>query len=149
LFVGWKGSGNDALNSAEVQFSLDGTRIAVFAPKQILPAGDPDHLHFASSDHGPALLSYGQDDIFGGEPQSNLFMAWRDNFQDLDEMLGIGGSESGLDFGNQQPHFDQETSDLGPALAKVVFDEPGDLYIAWKGAGNDNLNVARVEVAFT
>src|SRR5262245_31959136 len=50
LFVGWKGSGNDALNSAEVQFSPDGTRIAVFAPKQILPAGDPDHLHFASSD---------------------------------------------------------------------------------------------------
>jgi hypothetical protein len=151
LFIAWKGSGNDALNSAEVLFSPDQTQIKVFAHKQILPAGDPDHPHVASSNHGPAFLSYGERDIFGGGTQSSLFMAWRDNFQTLDEKLGIAASDSGTDFGSFPGDFDQETSDLAPALSSSTTDQfdPGDLFIAWKGAGNDNLNVGKVEVTVT
>ena len=151
LFIGWKGSGNDALNSAEVQLSPnpDGPRIAVFGPKQILPTGDPDHLHVASSNHGPAMLSHGQREGV----QSSLFMAWRDNFQDLDGKLGIAASDSGLDFSSS--HFDPqspETSDTAPALSSSgpgPFNAPGILFIAWKGAGNDNLNVAAVAAGVT
>ena len=140
LFIGWKGTDfPPSLNSAEVQFSPDGKRIAVFAPKQVLPGMD--------SGHGPAMLSYGERDIFGGGVQSSLFMACHPG---ADGGLTIAASDSGVDF-KPPTGPDRETSDLAPALSSSTtgpFD-PGDLFIAWKGSGNENLNVARVEATVT
>jgi len=145
LFIGWMGTDSlnfNHLNSAEVQFSPDGTRIAGFAPKQVLPGTD--------SEHGPAMLSYGEQDFFGGAVQSSLFMAWHEGASGA---LIVEASDSGLDF--QPPQFvENETTDRSPALssntilgAPAVFS--GDLFIAWKGSGNENLNVARVEATVT
>jgi hypothetical protein len=145
LFIGWMGTDSlnfNHLNSAEVQFSPDGTRIAGFAPKQVLLGTD--------SEHGPAMLSYGEQDFFGGAVQSSLFMAWHEGASGA---LIVEASDSGLDF--QPPRFvENETTDRSPALssntilgAPAVFS--GDLFIAWKGSGNENLNVARVEATVT
>ncbi len=37
----------------------------------------------------------------------------------------------------------EDTSDQGPALAS--HDGQGGLVLGWKGSGNDNLNVAKVQ----
>jgi hypothetical protein len=138
LFIGWKGEDLPShLNSAEVQFSPDGTRIAVFAPKQILFGRD--------SGNGPAMLSYGEQESRG--VRSSLFMAFHEG--GAFGGLNVIASDSGIDF--KPPVGGGEISDRGPALSSNTtgpFD-PGDLFIAWKGSGNENLNVARVEATVT
>lgn len=49
-------------------------------------------------------------------------------------------SENGIDFVVGHKDTFDDSSDLAPALAS----HQGRLFIAWKGSGNDNLNVAEL-----
>ena len=117
LFLAWKGSGNKQLNLA---FSDDNG--ATFKGRTTLPG---------ASDHGPALASHA----------GRLVMAWTglDN-----EKLNVAGVTL---FGSTAGAFGiegldglvvlEESSDAPPALAS----HEGRLFLAWKGSGNDNLNL--------
>jgi hypothetical protein len=117
LFLAWRGSGNDDLNLA---FSDDGG--ASFGGK----------VTFAeSSEDSPALASH----------NGALYMAWRgsgnedlniakvDLFASTAGGFGIDGLSNKVILG--------ETSDFSPALASCE----GVMYMAWRGSGNENLNV--------
>jgi hypothetical protein len=117
LFIAWKGDGNDNLN---VMFSLDNG--ASFGGK---------FVSSETSSDAPALASNG----------SGLFIAWKgsgnDNlnvaevslFADSSGGFGIDGFSNKVILGDTSP----TASALGSAF--------GDLFLAWKGDGNDNLNV--------
>lgn len=117
LFLAWKGSGNDALNLA---FSDDNGQ--TFRGNR--PFSDTSH-------HAPALASH----------NGRLFMAWTGRgdgnlnvakvtlFANTAGAFGIEGLEEKVTLG--------DTSEDAPALAS----HDGRLFLAWKGAGNDNLNL--------
>jgi len=66
-----------------------------------------------------------------------LFLAWKGDQSFLSVDFSTDGGNT---FGN---HFrSQENSDAPPALVS----HNGDLFISWKGLGNDNLNIARVNL---
>jgi hypothetical protein len=117
LFLAWKGADNHNLN---LMFSDDNG--ATFHGKKIFS----DRSEFT-----PGLASHG----------GRLFLAWtgRDNeklnvariilFGNTAGAFGIEGLESHVILG--------DSSKQGPALAS----HNGRLFLAWKGAGNDNLNL--------
>jgi hypothetical protein len=113
LYIAWKGDGNDNLN---VESSTDNG--ATFGHKFV--SGE-------TSPQPPALCGDG----------NVLFISWKgDGNDDLNVArvdVGTGGAISG--FSNKVVL--GETSPVSPALAALN----GVLYIAWKGDGNDNLNV--------
>jgi hypothetical protein len=117
LFLAWKGSGNDNLN---LMFSNDNG--ASFQGKRTFD--DTSH-------HAPALASH----------HGRLFLAWTGRgdgklnvarvtlFANTAGSFGIEGFEAKVVLG--------DTSEQAPALAS----HNGRLFLAWKGAGNDNLNL--------
>ena len=117
LFLAWKGSGNEQLN---LMFSEDGG--ATFRGKRVF--GD-------SSDRGPALVSHGGRLFLAwtGEGNGNLNVAKVRLFADTSGGLGIEGLEEKVVLG--------DSSDRGPALAS----HGNRLFLAWKGSGNEQLNL--------
>ena len=116
LFLAFKGSGNDALNIA---FSDDGGR--TFKGKRT----------FEESEYAPALASH----------NGRLYLAWTGLNERLNVAkvalfgntaggFGIEGLEGKVVLGN--------TSEEAPALAS----HNGRLFLAFKGSGNDALNLA-------
>ncbi|MDG4787772.1 hypothetical protein O7626_17815 [Micromonospora sp. WMMD1102] len=171
LWMAWKGSGNDQLNIGRVQyttlFDIDG----VEGVEGVVTLGDStdrspalashggrlflawrgsgnDHLNLAcwndggntlvgtttlgdSSDHSPALVSHG----------GRLFLAWTgQGGEELNvaRVVLVGNTAGGFGIdGIEDKVVLAETSSHGPALAS----HGGRLFLAWKGSGNDNLNL--------
>jgi len=115
LYLAWKGDGNDNLN---VMVSTDNG--ASFGNKMVSPE---------TSDDSPALAS----DL------TTLYIAWKgsgnDNLNVATVALDPG---SGAPTGIVNKTILGETSPVRPALAVLN----GAIYLAWKGDGNDNLNVS-------
>jgi hypothetical protein len=120
LFIAWRGDGNDNLN---VMFSSDGGR--TFGGK---------HVSGETSTDRPALVSSGQRLFIAwkGDGNDNLNVAEVSLFGNTEGQIGIEGLTNKFTLG--------ETSPFGPGLAS----QDGNVFITWKGDGNDNLNVARV-----
>lgn len=117
LFIAWKGSGNDNLN---LLFSEDNG--ASFKGKATF--GDTSH-------HGPALASHNGRLFLGwtGRGAGNLNVAKVTLIGNTLGAFGIGGLEDKVTIG--------DTSDRAPGLMS----NGGRLFLAWKGSGNDNLNL--------
>jgi hypothetical protein len=115
LFLAWKGAGNDNLN---LTLSSDGSS---FGGK---------HTFEDSSDRGPALAEHG----------GRLFMAWKGSGNENLNVARIQlWSDSQGGFGvegiDQKVTLD-DTTEQSPGLATAA----DRLLLAWKGAGNDQLN---------
>ncbi len=117
LFSAWKGSGNDQLNLA---FSDDNG--FTFKGKRTLTD---------SSEYSPSLISHG----------GRLFLAWIgvDNEQlNVAKVVLFGNTAGGFGIeGLEDKVVLGDTSEAAPALAS----HNGRLFLAWKGSGNDNLNL--------
>jgi hypothetical protein len=123
LFIAWKGSGNDNLNVAVVDTDLSTGIPSGLSNKLIL--GD-------TSPTNPTLSAV----------NGYLFLGWKgDGNDNLNLMASV---DNGQTFdGPTAPKFTSpETSDTAPSVTL----NNGTLFIAWKGSGNDNLNVAPVNV---
>ncbi|QQE89513.1 hypothetical protein [Azotobacter chroococcum] len=117
LFLGWKGAGNDNLN---LMFSDDNG--ATFKGK----------ITFSdTSYHAPALASHNGRLFLAwtGRGDGNLNVAKVALFANTAGGFGIEGLEGKVVLG--------DTSEQAPALAS----HNGRLFLGWKGAGNDNLNL--------
>jgi hypothetical protein len=117
LFLSWKGSGNENLN---LMFSEDDGR--TFVGKQIF---------HDTSDTAPALASHNGTLFLGwkGSGNDNLNVARVSLFANSAGGFGIEGLTDKVTLG--------DTSSTSPALAS----HQGRLFLAWKGSGNDNLNL--------
>ena len=119
LFIAWKGSGNDELNSAQVDVFADtvgGFGVEGLSKKSLLRQ---------TSEAGPALAA---------DNGGTILVGWRGSGN---ENLNVAsGNLTDLDI----PGTSSETSDIAPALSWL----DGGIYLAWKGAGNDNLNALAV-----
>ncbi|OJA84389.1 hypothetical protein BGV71_12420 [Burkholderia ubonensis] len=113
LYLAWKGDGNDNLN---VMVSSDGG--ASFGNKVISPE---------SSDDAPALASDG----------TTLLVAWKGSGNDNLNVATVALDPEGAPTGIVNKAILGDTSPVRPALALLN----GAVYLAWKGDGNDNLNV--------
>ncbi|MDX2100182.1 MAG: hypothetical protein SFW36_20590 [Leptolyngbyaceae cyanobacterium bins.59] len=122
LFLAWKGAGNDNLN---LMFSEDNG--ASFRGKKTFPT--------ETSYHAPALVSHG----------GNLFLAWTgreastgDGNLNIAKVTFFGNTAGGFGIeGLEGKVILGDTSEQSPAVAS----HNGRLFLAWKGAGNDNLNL--------
>jgi photosystem II stability/assembly factor-like uncharacterized protein len=115
LFLAFKGAGNDELN---LMFSNDNG--ASFQGKITFPE---------TSHQSPAIASHGGHLFFAwtGRGDGNLNVAKVTLFGNTAGGFGIEGLEGKVELG--------DTSEAGPALAS----HNGRLFLAYKGAGNDNL----------
>jgi hypothetical protein len=116
LFLAWRGSGNNQLNLA---FSEDDGR--TFKGKTTL--GD-------SSEHAPALASH----------NGRVYLAWTGRGNDklnVARVILLGNTAGGSGFELERKVVLGDTSSTSPAIAS----QNGRLFIAWKGSGNDNLNL--------
>jgi hypothetical protein len=115
LFLAWKGAGNDNLN---LSFSGDGSS---FGGK---------HTFDDASDRGPALAEHG----------GRLFMAWKGSGNENLNVARIqlwSNSQGGFGVeGIEQKVTLDDTTEHSPGLATSA----DRLLLAWKGAGNDQLN---------
>ncbi len=117
LFLAFKGAGNDALN---LLFSSDG---ATFGGKRTF--GD-------SSDRAPALAS----------TPGGLLLAWKGSGNEainVAHVILIGNTGGGFAIEGlaQKVALNNETTEEAPALAA----HDGRVFLAFKGAGNDALNM--------
>ncbi|HFU7059019.1 TPA: hypothetical protein ACGN81_006209 [Bacillus cereus] len=117
LYLAWKGAGNDNLN---LMFS-DNNGLTFHGKKTFN----------ATSHHSPALASH----------SGRLFLAWTgrgDGNLNIAKVVLIGSTAGyfGIEDLEDQVVLD-DTSEQSPALAS----HNGRLYLSWKGAGNDNLNL--------
>lgn len=123
IYVAWKGAGNDQLNA---RAQTGGARDLAQAHTQIFDD---------ASSHAPALAAHG----------GRVYMAWKGSGNEHLNLGVLEVEESGYGIAvhgiGAKQTFD-DTTEAGPSLAS----HEGALLIAWKGAGNDNLNVARVPV---
>jgi hypothetical protein len=124
IYLAWKGAGNDNLNAMAVAGGaklLNQTAAVTFG---------------ASSSHSPALAAHA----------GRVYLAWKGSGNEelnvarieLDAelfpgSLSVGGLEA-------KQVFPDDTTEEAPALVS----HGGRLLLAWKGAGNDNLNIAQV-----
>jgi hypothetical protein len=115
LFLAWRGSGNDNLS---VIVSDDGG--VTFHGKMISPE---------SSDDAPALASH----------NGKLFLAFKGSGNDNMNVAIVSRSGSGSHDVEQLSNKVTlgDTTDCSPAIAS----HNGNLYLAFKGSGNENLNV--------
>lgn len=117
LFLAWKGSGNDNLSLA---FSNDNG--ATFAGATTFAE---------TSDDSPALVSH----------NGRLFLGWRGSGNEnlnVARVELIGNTAGGFAIGGlDQKVTLAETSDFSPALGS----SEGVLYLAWRGSGNEDLNI--------
>src|SRR5262245_39767877 len=103
-----------------------GAKIGLIVEKTILPE---------TSDHSPSMAFF----------EGRLFIAWTGSGKGplkvaFSQLLLNPGVRPVFDL--ERKHISAETSDNAPALAF----HRGALFIAWKGSGNDSLNVAEVEL---
>jgi len=117
LFIAWKGSGNENLNVARVDFS--GTTVTGISNK--ITFGD-------TSDHSPSLTSQG----------GLLYLGWTGQGE---QKLNLRFSASAATNCTQNHVFESDSSDDAPALA--LHNE--QLTLAWLGSGSENLNVAKAD----
>lgn len=168
LFLAWKGSGNDELNVAVVAFDASNFPTGIFAGtkrtlterSQTRPAlavlsgriyiawkGDGNDLlnTMVSTDNGnsfshklvtsekstapPAL----------GVSGDTLFIAWKGDGNDNLNVAGVDIDALGSPIGVTKKPLLSDKSPLRPALAGLG----NDLFIAWRGDGNDQLDLAR------
>jgi photosystem II stability/assembly factor-like uncharacterized protein len=117
LFLAFKGNGNDNLN---LLFSDDNG--ASFQGKATFPE---------TSEQSPAIASHNGRLFFAwtGRGDGNLNVAKVTLFGNTDGAFGIEGLEGKVTLG--------DTSELSPGLVSYS----GRLFLAWKGAGNENLNL--------
>jgi Peptidase A4 family len=114
LYLSWKGDGNDNLN---VMVSTDNG--ASLGQKMVSPE---------TSDDSPALASDGR----------TLFIAWKGSGNDNLNVATVSlDAASGSPIAIVNKTILGDTSPVRPALAMLN----GSIYLAWKGDGNDNLNV--------
>ncbi len=116
LFIAWKGSGNDNLNLA---FSEDNGK--TFGGKTTLDE---------SSKHEPALVVI----------DHTIFLGWTgvDEAVNIAQVALEGNTAGNIGFKIEAKTVLGDTSGDAPALASL----DSTLFIAWKGSGNDNLNLA-------
>lgn len=113
LYIAWKGDGNDNLN---VMVSTDN--------------GATFHNKFVSgetSPRAPALAAH----------NGRLFIAWKGDGNDLLNVAAVNLDGAGSPTGFFNKVVLGDTSPLSPSLASAG----GQLYLAWRGDGNDLLNV--------
>jgi hypothetical protein len=113
LYIAWKGDGNDQLN---VMVSTDN--------------GVTFHNKFVSgetSPRAPALAAH----------NGRLFIAWKGDGNDQLNVAAVNLDGAGSPTGFSSKVVLGDTSPLSPSLASAG----GALYLAWRGDGNDNLNV--------
>jgi len=113
MYIAWKGDGNDNLN---VMVSTDN--------------GNTFHNKFISAEtspQAPALTAH----------NGRLYIAWKGDGNDQLNIaiVDLDGNGSPTGFSNKVILGD--TSPLSPSLASVN----GNLYLSWRGDGNDQLNV--------
>jgi hypothetical protein len=113
LFLAWRGSGNDNLS-----VSVSDDRGGSFHGKQI---------SIETSDDAPALASH----------NGQLFMAYRGSGSENINVAVISRTASGGVAPISQKVIVGDTTDASPAITS----HNGNLYLAFKGAGNENLNV--------
>jgi hypothetical protein len=111
--LGWKGSGNDNLNM--MRAGANG------------PAGGPKITYGDASDRAPALADH----------NGVLFMAWKGSGNENVNVARAPVSTTGMGTDLTDKVTLGDTTEQGPALAS----NGTVLCLAWKGAGNDNLNV--------
>jgi hypothetical protein len=123
-YLAWKGAGNDNLSA-----------LAVVGDPKTLP-GIPAKIFGDASSHSPALSSQA----------GRVFMAWKGSGNEDLNVAAIevdphspAGNVNVSRLGNKQI-FRNDTTEQAPALVSHA----GQLIMAWKGAGNDNLNTARL-----
>jgi hypothetical protein len=113
LYLAWRGDGNDNLN---VMVSSDQGQ--TFGNKHISPE---------TSDDAPALASDG----------TNLYIAWKGSGNDHLNVALVALGANGAPVGLVNKRILGDTSPVRPTLATLN----GNLYLGWKGDGNDHLNV--------
>lgn len=113
LYISWKGDGNDNLN---VMVSTDNGQ--TFGNKFISGETSPEST---------ALTAH----------NGNLYIAWKGDGNDNLNVAIVNVDAFGSPTGFSNKNTLGDTSPVSPALASFN----GNLYIAWKGDGNDNLNV--------
>ncbi|MBT2676377.1 DUF1929 domain-containing protein [Streptomyces sp. ISL-14] len=125
LYLAWKGSGNEQLNFARISLAGLPTNPSVVGQlvhKRVLPD---------RSDHTPALAS--RDFLTAGA--GPLTLGWTGEGAQL---LNLAAPADTAHY--KKKVFDGDSSDDGPSLAW----HRGQLLLAWRGSGNENLNVARI-----
>ena len=113
MYIGWKGDGNDNLN---VMVSNDN--------------GNTFHNKFISgetSPQAPALCAH----------NGRLYLAWKGDGNDQLNVAQVNLDRLGNPTGFSNKVILGDTSPLSPSLASVG----GNLYLSWRGDGNDQLNV--------
>jgi hypothetical protein len=117
LFLAWKGAGNDSLN---LMFSDDNGRTF----RGIKTLSDTSH-------HPPALASH----------NGRLYLAWTGRGEgklNVAKVILFANTAGGFGIeGLEEKAILGETSEHAPALAS----HNGRLFLAWKGSGNDALNL--------
>ncbi|MED2693805.1 hypothetical protein [Bacillus toyonensis] len=117
LYLAWKGAGNDNLN---LMFSDDNG--ATFHSKKTFKE---------TSHHSPVLVSHG----------GRLFIAWTGRGEgnlNVAKVVFFGNTAGGFGIeGLEDKVVLNDTSEQSPSLAS----HNDRLYLSWKGAGNDNLNL--------
>jgi hypothetical protein len=117
LFLAWRGRGDEQLN---VSLSNDGGRSFIGKFVSGETTTDPPAL---ASHNGRLMIAW------KGSGNKNL------NVAKVDRFLSTGGGEGVEGFSDKVTLGD--SSDVGPALAS----HNGALFIAWRGRGNDKLNL--------
>jgi len=113
MYIAWKGDGNDNLN---VMVSTDN--------------GNSFHSKFTSgetSPQAPALCAH----------NGALFISWKGDGNDNLNVARVNLDGNGAPTGFSQKVTLGDTSPLCPSLASIG----GHLYLAWRGDGNDQLNI--------
>ncbi len=113
LYLAWRGDGNDQMN---VEVSTDNGR--TFGGKLITSD---------TSTAAPALCAH----------NGALFLAWKGDGNDNLNVAQVALNANGAPTGLVNKVTMGDTSPVSPTLAS----SNGTLYLAWKGDGNDNLNV--------
>lgn len=123
LFIAWKGSGNNQLNLGVLE-KEEGEPDSQLELRAKITLGD-------SSEYGPSLVSHAGRLFLAwtGEGNEQLNVAKVALFASTAGAFGIEGLEDKIVLG--------DTSEATPALAS----HGGRLFLAWKGSGNDNINM--------
>ncbi|MDY9927374.1 sialidase family protein [Methanosarcina sp.] len=124
IYIAWKGDGNDNLNVAQV--TVNGNIITGFSDKVIL--GD-------TSPVSPTLASIRV--LF----KHLLCIAWKGNGNDYLNVMY--SDDHGKTFGHKYTSSERSPDSLALCTHNGHLSHDY-LYVAWKGDGNDNLNVAKV-----
>jgi hypothetical protein len=91
----------------------------------------------------PALASLGFYDVNSGLSQYYLVVGYRHDETDILQFQS--STDDGVSFGNY--HFSAERTDSAPSMVEIRFGRQPHMLVAWKGEGNENLNVGVVNLA--